>query len=104
MDTFYSTASHNFTIDENEETFSNTDLLSIKMNRSRMLLSEFGNDSTNLFKSSPSHYQQQQQQHQQLNESNLLFKKNQPQTQATGDMLPSEFSFFKRILSSFFIL
>lgn len=45
MDTFYSTASHNFTLDENDE--STTDHLSLKMNRSRQLLREFGNNMTN---------------------------------------------------------
>lgn len=44
MDTFYST-SHNFTLDENEE--STTDHLSLKMDRSRQLLREFGNNMTN---------------------------------------------------------
>lgn len=44
MDTFYST-SHNFTLDENDE--STTDHLSLKMNRSRQLLREFGNNMTN---------------------------------------------------------
>lgn len=56
MDTFYSvTNQSNFTFDENDE---GTDAFSSKMNRSRMLLSEFGNDSTNLsMGSSPSRFQ-----------------------------------------------
>ncbi len=45
MDTLYSTTSHNFTLDENDET--TTDNLSHKMNRSRQLLREFGNNMTN---------------------------------------------------------
>ena len=45
METFYANSSQ-FTLDmENDETTS--DHLSIKMNRSRMLLSEFGTDTTN---------------------------------------------------------
>ncbi len=53
MNTFYGNISQ-FPIDENDETIATSnDNLSLKMNRSRMLLSEFGTDTTNRSLSSP---------------------------------------------------
>lgn len=68
MDSFYANSSQ-FTLDleEYDET-TNADL-SLKMNRSRMLLSEFGNDSTNTPNRS-----MQQQQRSQLNSPSLVQK------------------------------
>ena len=90
MDTFYhSTASHNFTLDENDESCDN---MSLKMNRSRQLLSEFGNDSTNVTlnlsqtRHSQSHYQQSFIQKQPKFSQSLL-RRNLP---ATGVSQPVE--------------
>ncbi len=75
MDTFYSMSqTHNFTLDETEI---GTENLSMKMNRSKLLLSEFGTDSTNKFKS-PSTYQQiKVQESRTINQTSLLRNPNQ---------------------------
>jgi len=81
MNTFYGNTSQ-FPIDENDETLATAnDNLSLRMNHSRMLLSEFGTDTTNRSLSASQFHrppQQQTQLSQSLLKRTVLQASNQP--------------------------